>query len=147
MFLETGYVYHIKDEYFEFVKDEKLMKNHENGNTRPTYFCIKNTNSKIFWFIPMSSKVEKYKKLQEQKIKKNGVCDTIVIGKYRGKEAVFLIQNIFPITEKYIDHIDTIRNQAVAVVEGTKKEITYKVNKIFKLKSKRNKFNFSRYRS
>lgn len=37
MFLETGYVYHIKDEYFEFAKDEKLMKNHENGNTRPTY--------------------------------------------------------------------------------------------------------------
>mgnify|MGYP001026095289 FL=1 len=146
MFLETGYVYHIKDEYFEFAKDEKLMKNHENGNTRPTYFCIKNTDSKILWFIPMSSKVEKYKKLQEQKIEKNGVCDTIVIGKYRRKEAVFLIQNIFPITEKYIDHIDTIRNQAVAVVEGTQKEITYKVNKIFKLKSKRNKFNFSKCR-
>lgn len=131
MFLETGYVYHIKDEYFEFAKDEKLMKNHENGNTRPTYICIKNTNSKVLWFISMSSKVEKYKKIQEQKIKKSGVCDTIVIGKYRRKEAVFLIQNIFPITEKYIDHIDTIRNQAVAVVEGTKKEITYKVNKIF----------------
>ena len=47
MFLETGYVYHIKNEYFEFAKDKKLMKNHENGNTRPTYFCIKNTNSKI----------------------------------------------------------------------------------------------------
>lgn len=27
MFLETGYVYHIKDEYFEFVKDDKFMKN------------------------------------------------------------------------------------------------------------------------
>lgn len=146
MFLETGYVYHIKDEYFEFVKDDKLMKNHENGNTRPTYFCIKNTNSKILWFIPMSSKVEKYRNLQKQKIEKNGVCDTIVIGKYRRKESVFLIQNIFPITEKYIDHIDTVRNQAVAVVEGTKKEITYKVSKIFKLKSKRNKFNFSRCR-
>ena len=140
MFLETGYVYHIKDGYFEFAKDEKLMKNHENGNTRPTYFCIKNTDSKVLWFIPMSSKV------QEQKIEKNGVCDTIVIGKYRRKDVVFLIQNIFPITEKYIDHIDTIRNQAVAVVEGTQKEITYKVNKIFKLKSKRNKLNFSRYR-
>lgn len=45
MFLATGYVYHIKDEYFEFTKDEKLMKNHENGNTRPTYFCIKNTDA------------------------------------------------------------------------------------------------------
>ena len=146
MLLETGYVYHIKDEYFEFAKDEKLMKNHENGSTRPTYFCIKNANSKILWFIPMSSKVEKYKKLQKQKIEKNGVCDTIVIGQYRRKESAFLIQNIFPITEKYIDHIDTTRNQAVAVVAGTQKEITNKVNKIFKLKSKRNKFNFPRCR-
>ena len=146
MLLETGYVYHIKDEYFEFAKDEKLMKNHEKGNTRPTYFCIKNDNSKILWFIPMSSKIEKYRKLQQQKIQKNGVCDTIVIGKYRRKDAAFLIQNIFPITEKYIDHIDTIRNNAVAVVEGTQKEIKKKVNKIFKLKSKRNKFNISRCR-
>lgn len=94
----------------------------------------------------MSSKIEKYRKLQEHKMKKNGVCDTIVIGKYRRKDAAFLIQNIFPITEKYIDHIDTIRNQAVAVVEGTQKEITTKVNKIFKLKSKRNKLDFSRCR-
>lgn len=146
MLLETGYVYHIKNEYFEFVKDDKLMKNHENGNSRPTYFCIKNEESKILWFIPMSSRVEKYRKLQEEKIQKNGICDTIVIGKYRGKESVFLIQNIFPITEKYIDHIDIVRNQPVAVVEGTKKEITDKVNKIFKLKSKRNKSNISRYR-
>ena len=37
MILETGYVYHIKNEYFDFAKDEKLMKNHENGSTRPTY--------------------------------------------------------------------------------------------------------------
>ena len=146
MQLETGYVYHIKDEYFEFAKDDNLMRNHEKGNTRPTYFCIKNPNSKILWFIPMSSKIEKYKKIQEQKIQKNGVCDTIVIGKYRKKDAVFLIQNIFPITEKYIDHIDTIRNQKVAVVEGTQKEITSKVNKIFKLKLKRNKFDFSKCR-
>jgi hypothetical protein len=120
------------------------MKNHENGNTRPTYFCVKDENSKILWFIPMSSKVEKYRKIQEQKIKKNGVCDTIVIGKYREIEAAFLIQNIFPITEKYIDHIDIIRNKAVAVVEGTQKEIIKKVNKIFKLKKKRNKFHISR---
>ena len=109
MILETGYVYHIK-----------------------------NNNSKILCFIPMSSKVEKYRKLQEENIQKNGVCDTIVIGKYRRKDSAFLIQNIFPITEKYIDHIDTIRNQVVPVVEGTQKEITTKVNKIFKLKSRRN---------
>ena len=56
--------------------------------------------------------------------------------KYKGKECVFLIQNIFPIIPKYIDHIDTVRNVAFPVVEGTKKLITDKVNKIFKLKEK-----------
>ena len=69
MILETGYVYHIKDEYFEFAKDERLMKNHEDGSTRPTYFCIKDDNSKILWFIPMSSKIEKYKKITRTKNK------------------------------------------------------------------------------
>lgn len=146
MLIETGYVYHIKNEYFKFAKDNKLMRNHENGNSRPTYFCIKRENSKILWFIPMSSKIEKYRKIQNEKIKRNGVCDTIVIGKYKSKESAFLIQNIFPITEKYIDHIDTARDKAVPVVEGTQKEINAKVNKIFKLKSKRNKSNISRCR-
>ena len=84
----------------------------------------------------MSSKVDKYKKLMNEKISKKGVCDTIVIGKYRRRDAAFLIQNIFPITEKYIDHIDTIRNKVVPVVEGTQKVITQKVIKVFRLKEK-----------
>ena len=63
MFLETGYVYHIKDEYFEVVQDKTLMRNHENGKARPTYFCVKENNSDILWFIPMSSKVEKNKEI------------------------------------------------------------------------------------
>ena len=31
MKVETGYLYHIKDVYFDVVKDEGLMKNHERG--------------------------------------------------------------------------------------------------------------------
>ncbi len=29
MEIKEGYVYHIKDEYFDVVKDETLMRNHE----------------------------------------------------------------------------------------------------------------------
>ena len=68
MEVKEGYVYHIKDEYFEVVQDDTLMKNHENGKTRPTYFCIREKNSDILWFIPMSSKVEKYRALINNKI-------------------------------------------------------------------------------
>ena len=63
MIIEEGYVYHIKNEYFEFVKDEKLITNHEEDSTRPNYFCIKINDENVMWFVPMSSKVEKYKKL------------------------------------------------------------------------------------
>lgn len=58
MEIKMGYLYHIKDEYFDFVNDENLMQNHEKGTKRPTYFTIKD----ILWFIPVSSKIDKYKK-------------------------------------------------------------------------------------
>lgn len=60
MEIKEGYVYHIKDSYFKVVKDVKLMKNHEGNSTRPNYFCLKIDNSEFMWFIPMSSKIDKY---------------------------------------------------------------------------------------
>ena len=41
MEVKTGYIYHIKDDYFTKVNDKGLMINHENGHSRPTYFTIK----------------------------------------------------------------------------------------------------------
>ena len=41
MEIKTGYLYHIKNEYFDVVNDENLMQNHEKGKKRPTYFTIK----------------------------------------------------------------------------------------------------------
>lgn len=58
MEVKTGYIYHIKDDYFAKVNDKGLMINHENGHSRPTYFTIKEND--ILWFIPLSSKIEKY---------------------------------------------------------------------------------------
>ena len=37
MIYQEGYVYHIKDEYFEKVQDGNLMQNKENGTYRPTF--------------------------------------------------------------------------------------------------------------
>lgn len=134
--IQTGYVYHIKDSYFKFANDTKLMINHDNGGTRPNYFCIKRDNSDIMWFVPMSSQIEKYKKLQQEMIKKYGKCNKIVIGNYRGKDQAFLIQNIFPITAKYIDHIDTVNNKALQVAKPTRLDIIKNVEEAFKLKDK-----------
>ncbi len=41
MKLKVGYLYHIKNEYFDIVNDESLMQNYEKGKKRPMYFTIK----------------------------------------------------------------------------------------------------------
>ena len=103
--IKTGYLYHIKEEFFHRVNDESLMSNHERGKQRPTYFTIKDKD--VLWFIPLSSKVDKYQKIVEQKIKKYGFCNTILIRKIGNRDSVILLQNAFPTLEKYIDHIHT----------------------------------------
>jgi len=65
MKIETGYLYHIKDEFFNIINNENLMTSHKRGNKTPTYFTIKDND--ILWFIPLSSKVEKYKKIVNKK--------------------------------------------------------------------------------
>lgn len=134
MEIKEGYVYHIKEEYFKFVNDDKLMKNHEGNSTRPNYFCIKTDSSEILWFIPMSSKIDKYSMIIKSKVDKYKRCDTIVLGNYRGRKHAFLIQNMFPITSKYIDHIDTVNGQALQVPSETRRLILDKVDKVFRLK-------------
>ena len=64
MVIEDGKFYFIKDEFFDVFKDYGLMVNKENGNKRPCYFCFKDRkNKEIIWFVPISTKYEKYKEL------------------------------------------------------------------------------------
>lgn len=106
MEVKTGYLYHIKDKYFDIVDDDSLMQNHEKGKKRPTYFTIKDNN--ILWFIPISSKVDKYKNIIKKKIERYGFCNTIIIRKIADEDAAILLQNAFPTLEKYIDHVHTV---------------------------------------
>ena len=115
MEIKTGYLYHIKDEYFDIINDESLMQNHERGKKRPTYFTIKDKD--ILWFIPISSKVDKYKKIVNKKIEKYGFCNTILIEKIFEEDSVILLQNAFPTLEKYIDHIHYVDGKPARVPE------------------------------
>lgn len=121
MEVKTGYIYHIKDSFFDKVNDKKLMINHENGKARPTYFTIKNGD--ILWFIPLSSKIYKYEPIIKQKIKKYGNCRSIMIGEIAEKKSVILLQNAFPTLEKYIDHIHTLNGVPIRVADNLKDEI------------------------
>lgn len=132
MKIETGGIYHIKDEFFDKINDNGLMINHENGHARPTYFTIKDRD--ILWFIPLSSKISKYKPIIDRKIKKYGQCKSIMICEVAGKENVVLLQNAFPTLEKYIDHAHVVNGKPVKVVENLKEEILMNFKYLMSLK-------------
>lgn len=133
MLYQFGYVYHIKDSFFEKVNDSRLMKNKENGNQRPTYYAAVDGKTGLVWVVPMSSQIDKYKKIYDKQIEKYGKCNTVVLGKYCGNETAFLIQNMFPITNKYIDHIHTKNGNPVPVHTKIQKELNRNIEKVFQL--------------
>lgn len=132
MQIRTGYIYHIKDEFFNKINDKGLMINHENGRTRPTYFTIKDKD--ILWFIPISSKVFKYRPIVDKKVKKYGSCKSIMICKIASKDSVVLLQNAFPTLEKYIDHVHTENGVPVRVADNLRDEILDNFNFMLALK-------------
>lgn len=79
----------------------------------------------IKWFVPISTKYYKYKKIYDNKklrVGKKPVYN-FVFGKVLGKDATFLIQNIFPTTEKYIEKKYTNSNKDVEIPIVVKEEI------------------------
>lgn len=131
--IKTGYIYHIKDDFFDKINDKGLMINHENGKARPTYFTIKDGD--ILWFIPLSSKVSKYEPIIEKKIKKYGSCKSIMICEIANKQSVILIQNAFPTLEKYIDHPHIVDGKPLKVIDTLKNKILYNFNSLLAMKN------------
>lgn len=132
MKIETGYLYHIKDEFFDDINNKGLIINHENSHSRPSYLAIKDNS--ILWFIPLSTKVDKYKAIIEKKIKKYGSCKTILIKKIAGREQVILIQNAFPTIEKYIQSRHTIDGKQIRISTSVEREIIHNFKYILSLK-------------
>ncbi|MBR2828532.1 MAG: hypothetical protein IKE70_04815 [Bacilli bacterium] len=133
MIIKTGYLYHIKDEFFDKINNKGLMINHENGHSRPSYLAIKDDN--LLWFIPLSTKIQKYKSIVEKKEKKYGTCKTILIKKIAGREQAILIQNAFPTLEKYIQSMHTIEGKPIKISSAVEKEIIDDFQYMLSLKS------------
>ena len=144
MEIRQGYSYHIKDEFFNLVNDRYLMSNKENENYRPHYYAIQDKkNPAIYWMIPISSQAGKYKEVIKKKKKKYGKCNTIVIGKFAGKENAFLIQNTFPIIEKYFDHVHTIETKPVTVHKELNEILTENLREVLAMHSRGIKLTFT----
>ncbi len=126
MLIEDGKFYFIKNDFFDIFKDYKLMDNKGDGTKRPCYFCFRDRkNKEIIWFVPISTKYDKYKKIYDNKKIKAGnrPVYNFVFGNVLGKKSVFLIQNIFPTTEKFIEEKYTNSNKDVEIPTVVKNEI------------------------
>lgn len=126
---ETGF-YIIKDKFFEDMPDPYL-KGNKAGN-RPHYYCFEDTRTGIYWMIPLSSRVDKYKRIPDNKLKAGMPCDIIHIVKLDdSRESAFLIQDMFPITEEYIEREYTIAgNHLMLTSEHTAEIIEQKARKV-----------------
>ena len=137
MKIEEGKFYFIKDDFFDKIEEKLLCLNKREGNKRPCYYCFKGENEDyIYWFIPISSKVKKYEKIYENKLKKYGIVDNIVFGYVEGEKRAFLIQNMFPILDTYIIEKYVKQKRDVEVNKELKTELKKKAKKILKLVEK-----------
>ena len=131
--IQPGYVYHIKDSYFETAKDDKLMRNKEGGAYRPTYLCLKDEKTGLLWVVPMSSRIEKYRGIIDKDTARYGSCLKILIARYGDGQSAFLFQNMFPILHKYIDHVHTVAGIPMAVNPVVQKELIKRFKEIRRL--------------
>ena len=126
-------LYFLSDQYYQDFPDDKLMQNKDiiNGvqHNRPCFFAFKDSQiTDIYWIVPISSRFEK--RIEQDKIKKYGHCNTIRFGTVLGRNTAFLIQNMCPATSKYLTaYIDKnkcpirIDNRVAADVERNARNV------------------------
>lgn len=134
-FMNIGHFYFLKDKYYERFSECGLLMNKGENHKRPCFYAFQDAKTKLFWLIPLSSKVEKYHRIYERKVANNKKCDTIVFGEFLGKENVFLIQNICPVSDVYVDSEYVVTKEKVpakinAVLES---EIITKAKRVIAL--------------
>ncbi|MED3084736.1 type III toxin-antitoxin system CptIN family toxin [Bacillus toyonensis] len=140
--MDIGSFYFLTDDYFIDFPDGKLMSNKETigaaSHDRPCFYAMYDQTTSIYWLIPFSSKVAKFKQIYQQKISKYKKCDIIVFGEVMGHEKAFLIQNMCPVIPRYIknEYMDTSACIPVKVDGALEKELVAKAKKVLALQRK-----------
>ena len=133
-FMILKHFYFISDTFYEDFPDPALMKNKEEGHGRPCFLAIQD-DDRLYWMIPISSKVDKFRSIYAHKTVNGKRCDTICFANVLGNERAFLIQNMFPIVEKYIsgEYIQTSTGNPVMISEIQSREILEKFKRVLAL--------------
>ena len=140
--MDFGHFYYLTDQYFIDFPDPYLMQNKEtiNGQAhdRPCFYAFQEQSTGLFWMIPFSSQVTKFRKIYNDKIQKYHRCDTIAFGKILGHEKAFLIQNMCPVSQKYIknEYLDSSNQQPVRIDGGFEKQLVSKASRVLLLQRK-----------
>lgn len=138
--MESGYFYFISDAYYQKFQKEKLMTNKEmvNGemHNRPCYYSFQDEEEdEIFWMIPVSSQMDKYLEEYRKSMERYQMCDTISFGYLKGERNAFLLQNMCPVTSKYIlnqyFYVDSKR--PIQIPNDLKRELNAKARKILRM--------------
>ena len=137
--VDIGNFYFIKDEYYKRFPNCGLMGNkdsdEEGVHGRTCFYCFEMNG--YFWMVPISSKTEKYKNIYEEKRKRYKEYDGLRFGYVNGQYRAFLIQNVCPVSEEFIDCQYMIENNTVPVTINDKlaaeiNGIVRKVNRLNK---------------
>ena len=142
MVMNTGDLQYNKDQCYIDFPDDKLMRNKERVNgqphDRPCFYAFKDESTALYWMIPFSSQVEKFRGYYNSKIERYGKCDTITFGEVLGFEKAFLIQNMCPITEKYIknEYIDSRASVPVRIDGRFEADLISKAKRVLALQRK-----------
>jgi hypothetical protein len=152
--MEQGQCCFIADEFYAVHdKERKLMRNKESvdgkEHGRPCFYAFADTkNPLIIWCIPISSQVDKYTRIYNHKLAKQrdkGIktpkCNTIRFGEVMGAKKAFLIQNMFPVTKKYVSeiYINQQTKEAVRIPQNMERDIIYYAKEVLRLVRSGNK--------
>lgn len=130
----TEYAFYIiNDKFFDDFPDPYLKGNKDQN--RPHYYCLKDNKTGLLWVIPLSSRVDKYQSIINAKLAANKPCDILHILKLdNDRTSVFLIQDMFPVSEDYILRPFTINGNPLRLTsEAEARKINKKARRVLNL--------------
>lgn len=140
MDIKPGHFYFIQDRYFTDFPSDRIPQNKkhdtQNSGYRPFFCAFEDKLDKdIYWFVPVTSKIEKYSIIAAKKQAKYGDCITIRFGRIMGSISAFLIQNMIPVSRNYLvgEYIDKNSGFPVRTSDKTTKDVIYKSKEVFRL--------------
>jgi hypothetical protein len=84
----------------------------------------------------MNTRLDKYNAIIEKDTNKYGGCLKILIARYGDGQSAFLLQNMFPVLSKYIDHVHTVAGKPMPVNPVVQADIISRFKEIRRLYSR-----------